>query len=128
MKYKLVVHVNEPERWAIAISNITNLLNDVGDQNAEVVVVANGAGVKGYVREGLPSSEAQGETCAIGTGDNISSMEKLSKRGVAFLACRNALNAQHVTTQVLPNFLKIVSAGMTEMVKLQADGFAYIKP
>ncbi len=38
MRLKLLVHVNEPERWTIAMSNITNFLNDVSDDNAVVVV------------------------------------------------------------------------------------------
>lgn len=128
MKFKLVIHVNEPERWAIAISNITNFLNDVGDDNAEVVVVANGAGVKGYMREEAPHAKMKGEVCAIGIDDTITVMNNLSKRGVAFLACNNALNSQNIRPESLLGFVKVVPAGVTEMVKLQSEGFAYIKP
>lgn len=128
MILKLLVHVNEPERWLIALSSITNFLNDVKDKNAVVIVVANGAGVKGLVKEGVMPSDVRGEACSIGAGAGISAMEDLSRRGVAFLACKNALIAQNIKHGALPEFVKVVPAGMTEMVRLQSEGFAYIKP
>lgn len=127
MKLKLVVHINEPERWPIALGNITNFLNDVGDGNAEVIVVANGAGVKGYAE---PSkAEVQGEACVIGgPAANLSTMRDLSRRGVIFAACSKALETQGIGPKEIPEFVKVIPAGMTEMVKRQMEGFAYIKP
>lgn len=128
MKLKLVIHVNEPERWLIALGNITNFLNDVGDGNAEVIVVANGAGVKGYA--GKPeNTQVQGEACVIGgPAANISTMKNLSERGVVFTACSKALEAQGIKIEEIPEFVRVIPAGMTEMVKRQMEGFAYIKP
>lgn len=128
MKLKLIIHVNEPERWLIALGNITNFLDDVGDENAEVIVVANGAGVKGYV--GKPEkTDIQGEACVIGDlAANIETMKDLSKRGVVFTACSKALKAQGIKIEELPEFIKVIPAGMTEMTKRQMEGFAYIKP
>ena len=128
MHMKLLVHVNEPERWAIAIGNITNFLNDVGDEHASVVVVANGAGVKGYAVEAEAYGASQGTVCAVGQASNLMSMEMLSKRGLTFFACRNALSTQNMSVESLPDFVQVVPAGMTEMVKRQAEGYAYIKP
>jgi len=127
MKLKLVVHVNEPERWPVAISSITNFLNDAGDENADVVVVVNGAGVRGLV-DGAPKTGIQGEACAIMAGASIPEMERLSTRGVTFLACHNALRSQNIDPEDLPSFVRVVAAGMTEMVRLQMDGYAYVKP
>jgi hypothetical protein len=128
MTLKLLIHVNEPERWLIAISNITNFLNDVGDKNAAVMVVANGAGVKGYLKKEAEKTDVQGEACAIGAAANITAMAELAKRGVAFLACNNALKAQKIVLDELPDFVQVIPAGMTEMVRMQTEGFAYIKP
>ncbi|MGD0885600.1 MAG: DsrE family protein [Thermodesulfovibrionales bacterium] len=128
MKFKVLLHVNEPERWAVAISNIINFLNDVSEESAEVVVVANGSAVKGYVREGETPGEVQGTVCAVGVSAGSADMEELSKRGVLFLACRNALHTQRIAAESLPDFVTVVPAGITEIVRRQADGFAYIKP
>ncbi len=128
MKLKLLVHVNEPERWLIALGNITNFLNDVGDENAEVIVVANGAGVRGYAGEPA-KTEVQGEACVIGAPTaNIATMKSLNERGVSFMACSKALDAQGIKREEIPDFIKVIPAGMTEMVKRQMEGFAYIKP
>jgi len=55
-------------------------------------------------------------------------MEKLSKVGVKFVACRNALKGQLVDEESLPDFVTVVPAGITEIVRKQAEGYAYIKP
>ncbi len=136
---KTLIHVNEPERWPVAISNIINLLNDVGDSNIDVIVVSNGAGVKGYIPrlsgEGTVSGEVTvGEACIPGATvtsplmDALKKMEELSKRGVKFLACRNALKANNIPEESLPDFVRVIPAGMTELIKRQAEGYAYIKP
>lgn len=128
MVLKLLVHVNEPERWSAALAGITNFLNDVGDEHAAVIVVSNGAGVKGFLKGNLPPPTLQGEACSIRTGADIPAMDLLSRRGVAFLACKHALNAQDIHIEQLHFFVNVISAGMTEMVRLQTEGFAYIKP
>ncbi len=121
---KCLIHVNEPERWPVAIGNIVNLLNDVGDKNITVIVVSNGAGVKGYIS----CAEEGSGVCAPGVMDTLKKMEDLSKRGVRFLACRNALRANDIDEKDLPSFVEVIPAGMTELIKRQAEGFAYIKP
>lgn len=121
---KCLIHVNEPERWSVAIGNIINLLNDIGDSNINVIVVSNGAGVKGYVS----CTEEGSGTCIAGVMDVLKKMEELSKRGVKFLACRNALRANNIDEKDLPSFVEVIPAGMTELIKRQAEGYAYIKP
>ncbi|MGD1076474.1 MAG: DsrE family protein, partial [Thermodesulfovibrionales bacterium] len=75
-----------------------------------------------------PPEAGQAAVCAVGVSAGRADMENLSKRGVLFLACRNALTAQQIGAESLPDFVTIVPAGITEIVKRQADGFAYIKP
>ena len=55
-------------------------------------------------------------------------MADLSKKGVSFLACKNALAAHNISLDALPPFVTVAPAGMVELVKLQTQGFAYIKP
>lgn len=125
MKLRTIIHVNEPDRWKIALGNITNLLNATGE-DAEVIVVANGGGVKGYLS--CVRDESGTMVCTPGTSDNISKMEDLSKRGVVFTACQNALKANNISPDELPGFVSIIPAGMVELIRRQAEGFAYIKP
>jgi hypothetical protein len=110
---KVLFHINEPERWPMVIVNITNFLRDVGSDNASIEVVANGAGVTAYAR---------------GKQELIKQMEELNRQGVVLAACRNALNMHKISEESLPAFIAVVPAGITEIVKKQAAGFAYIKP
>jgi hypothetical protein len=114
---KVIFHINEVERWDIALGNITNLLKDVGEENVDVRVLANGQAVLAFSEE-----------------SKIQRMKELSDRGVRFLACRNSLRNLCSTSDVciseehLPEFIGVVPAGITELIKRQSEGYAYIKP
>lgn len=109
----VLFHVDDPARWKLTLVNVRNLLNDMEPGRVFVVVVANSVGVLTYV---------QGESSA------IQEMEALSLEGVRFLACRNALLANGIEEKRLPSFVNVVPAGITEIVRLQMMGFAYVKP
>jgi len=47
-KLKVLFHINENEKWKVALGNIASLISDVGEENTEVIVVANGFAVYGY--------------------------------------------------------------------------------
>lgn len=110
---KVLFHINEAERWPMVLLNTTNFIKDVGVGNAEIEIVANGAGVAGYVKE---------------DADLKDKMTQLAEQGVKFAACRNALNMHQIEEKSLPSFVTVVSAGITEIANKQAAGFAYIKP
>ncbi|MEW6725475.1 DsrE family protein [Desulforudis sp. 1088] len=110
---KALFHVNELDRWAHALLNITNLLRDVGTGEVTVEVVANGPAVIAY---------------RLGSDDALRQMDELHAKGVAFVACRNALQMQNIPEESLAPFVTVVPAGITEIVRKQAMGYAYIKP
>lgn len=115
-KLKVLFHVNEPARWQRVLLNIINFIKDVGSDNAEVEVVANGDGVLAYY----------GQSSA--TGETLAQMQNLAQEGIKFTACRNALNMHNLDEHKLPPFVTPVSAGITEIARKQAQGFGYIKP
>ena len=47
-KLKVLFHINEVDRWDVAFGNIANLINDVGEDNVDVAVLANGPSVAAY--------------------------------------------------------------------------------
>lgn len=110
---KVLFHVNESDRWPRVLMNITFFLRDVGPGKASIEVVANGAGVMAYGR---------------GKQDLTKQMEELYEQGVVFAACRNALKLHDISEESLPAFVSVVPAGITEIVRKQAAGYAYIKP
>lgn len=124
---KVLFHINELSRWQIVLGNITNFLNDVGQDNANVEVVINSEAVSIF-KDKCKQIES-GNLCSVSTDLSLlEQMEKLSKVGVKFVACRNALKAQVIDEESLPDFVIVVPAGITEIVRKQAEGYAYIKP
>jgi hypothetical protein len=116
-RLKVLFHINELKRWDVVLGNITNLLKDVGEDAVDVIALANGPSVKAYIDD-----------------SKLSIMKDLSEKGVKFLACRNSLKKMCSESDVcineddLPSFIKVVPAGITEIIKIQNDGYAYVKP
>ncbi|MEW6425383.1 MAG: DsrE family protein [Bacillota bacterium] len=130
-KVKVLFHLNDPGRWPAALQNIRNLLKDVGRDGADVAVVANGSAIVAYAA-GYPAvageSAPAGASCGLTGGGLIAQMKELAGQGVKFTACRNSLQMQSIAEDALPPFVLVVPAGVTEIAKKQAAGYAYIKP
>jgi intracellular sulfur oxidation DsrE/DsrF family protein len=116
-RLKVLFHVNENDRWNVVLGNITNLIKDVGEDNVDIVVLANGPSITAYT-----------------DAEKIKIMKDLSEKGVKFLSCRNSLkkmcadNVICINEENLPSFVAVVSAGITEIIKRQHAGYAYVKP
>ncbi len=113
MNYSVVFHVDEIAKWELTLKNVANLLDQADDKAFCVEVLANGEAVQGYV---LPKNAF------------AAAMQQLNGRGVLFAACNNSLNALKIDRSNLISFVKVVPAGVLELVERQAEGYAYIKP
>lgn len=73
---------------------------------------------------------AHGEGIGLATGATVdpSAVRELLDAGADIVACRNTLRRKHIPeADVLPN-VRLVPAGLAELVRLQHDGWAYIHP
>ena len=104
MFYDLLVHVDLPDesRFVMALGNISNYLAALNGEPCTVVLLANGGAANFLARK----DNAQTET-----------IEKLAQAGVSFRVCANAMKK-----------VEVVPAGVVELVRLQRENFAYIKP
>ncbi|BCV22196.1 DsrE family protein [Moorella sp. Hama-1] len=130
-RLKVLFHVNESSRWEVVLTNLANFLHDVGEGQAAIEVVANGEAVSVFgISCFVAGGNAGGSSCGTGTtrGTPVEKMEQLAAKGVNFIACRNALKGQSIPEDSLPGFITVVPAGITEIVRRQAEGYAYIKP
>ena len=114
MYYDLLVHVDLPEeqRFVMALNNMANYLAALAAQPCRIVLLANGGAVSHLVGGSV-------------LADRI---RELQTRGVSFRACANALRNASLTAENLLEGVEIVPAGVVEIVRLQREGFAYIKP
>lgn len=104
---KVVFHVDELGKWSEATKNIKNLLDLKPD--AEIVLLVNGSGIQSY--------ELKAARYFISQYPDVS-----------FHACQNAMKAFHLEKDDLPQEVEVVPAGVADLIQLQGNGFAYIRP
>jgi intracellular sulfur oxidation DsrE/DsrF family protein len=115
MDARVIFHVDEMGKWNLLLHNVANLLVSYEDTHTAVKtieVLANSEAVKAYA----------------GDGDAFAAMDGLSKKGVRFAACSNALRGFNIAKEQLYPFVDIVPAGVRELADRQHEGYAYIKP
>lgn len=116
MIYRVVFHVNSADEVAFAqgLSNITNLLKAIPDQEHDVVMLFNGPAV----------TMVAGDACA----PFQERVTELHGQGVRFQVCRNALQKFEVAIDSLMAECQVIAAAIPAIIELQNAGFAYIKP
>ena len=115
MFYDLLVHVDLPDesRFVMALGNINNYLAALNGEPCTVVLLANGGAARFLARKDNAQTEA---------------IEKLAQAGVSFRVCANDRKKVPITKEDLLPCVEVVPAGVVEIVRLQREDFAYIKP
>ena len=113
----LVLQVSQadPARWTFVLNNAQNVIDFMGADKVQIVVVTYGAGLKML----FPDSPVAKRIAA------------LNGEGVEFDACHNTMMAMAKVMGHLPALVPaavIVPAGVVRIMQLEAHGFAYIKP
>ncbi|MDQ0204731.1 DsrE family protein [Pectinatus haikarae] len=111
---KAAFHIDEINKWQMLCNNIRNLIGDINTHNYEIKVVVNGDAVNIFSQKD--------------SSDLLHELEKLVHEKVEFLLCRNALHGNNINESALPQSVKVIPAGVTKLVELQVNGYAYIKP
>lgn len=111
---KIILHLNEIEKWNVAFGNATNILK--AEPETELEILIHNDPLKRLTIK---------ESKALGLYDMLL---ELSKKGVVIAACNNTMNKFGLAAGDMCPFVKIVPAGVIELAKKQQEGFAYIKP
>ncbi len=106
---KVIIHIDEQEKWSIVLGNIRNLKKE--PINFEVEVVVNGSAINGYLDSEIDRT-----------------IESFVKQGVLFVACSHSLKGHSIKKEQLNPSVKIVSSGILEVIEQQHAGAAYVKP
>jgi intracellular sulfur oxidation DsrE/DsrF family protein len=117
---KALLHIDEPVKWQLTLTNAQNLIRDVGSENVILEIVANAAAVKIF-----DSADQDVDRDMISM---LKQMQELSNNNVKIIVCRNALRANSIREELLPGFATVVPAGITRLIVKQSEGYAYIKP
>jgi intracellular sulfur oxidation DsrE/DsrF family protein len=113
-KSGVVIQVSENNAaiWNLALNNAENIQEALGKENVNIEIVAYGPGINmlKFDSEAAPR------------------LKKASADGVALLACGTTMRKQKLTEKDLDGHIKVVSAGVIEIMNKQREGWAYIKP
>ncbi|WP_225335996.1 DsrE family protein [Halomicrobium urmianum] len=114
---KTVLHLSGGEKSAYqgALMNAKNLLDDDSVPVKDLILVANGPGVKVYT----PPSEGDNEFADL--------INSLQERGVTFRACENAMDMFDLTEDDLLDGVETVPSAVGELARLQELDYGYIK-
>ncbi len=112
--HKVVFQVSDgdPARWNLALNNARNVQADLGRDKVAIEIVAYGPGI-GMLKIDSPVAARVAEALA---------------GGVSVVACGNTMrNQKLVRDDMLPG-IGYVTAGVTQLMQRQREGFAYIRP
>ena len=111
---KMVIQVSDadPAKWNLALNNAKNLADDLGAANVDIALVAYGPGI------GMLKADA---TTANRVADAV-------KAGVAVIACENTMRNQKLARDDMQAAVSFVPAGVTDILKKQREGWAYLRP
>ena len=112
-KYKVIFHIDEMIKSKLVLGNINNLINDLGEENLEVELLANSEAVKLMLKASNEFSEQ---------------INSLKLKNVTFAACANSLRQMNLGKELLLDFCIVVPSGVGELVIKQTKGYSYIKP
>ena len=112
--FKLLLHVDTADdRLAVGLRNAGNALKALAGAPASIVLVVNGAAVQ-LLGKGNP--------------DYADGLSSVMAQGVSVRACANSLNDFSLFPDFLVPGCEVVPAAIVELVRLQGEGYAYVKP
>ena len=109
---RIVFQVNEDDsrKWNTILANINNVQEELG--RVEITLVAIGPGLGMLKADALTANRVQDAMAA----------------GVRFVACGNSMQAQHLTKDDMIDGIGYARAGYVEVMRLQQQGWTYIRP
>lgn len=110
--------VNDPAgtdnaNWAGTLNNVANSLDELGEKNMEVEVVAHGPGINLLSKEKSPAALQE-------------RIAALQERGVVFAACANSMAKNGYTMKDMVDGAVQVPSGAAEIIRKQQQGWLYM--
>jgi len=101
---------DDSRKWNTILSNIENVREELG--RVDIAVVAIGPGLGMLKADALTANRVLDAMAA----------------GVRFVACGNTMQAMHLSKDDMIDGIAYARAGYVEVIRLQQQGWAYIRP
>ncbi len=111
-QHRTVFQVNEDDsrKWNTVLANINNVQEELGRVEVAVVVIGPALGM--LKADALTANKVQDAMSA----------------GVRFVACGNSMTALKLTKDDMIDGIAYAKAGYVEIMRLQQQGWTYIRP
>jgi len=112
-KHRVVFQLNDNDeaKWNMALNNVSIMQKNLGKENVEIELVANGGGLKMLKFDTTVGPRLDGAI----------------KSGITFYACGETMAATKVTEKDLFPGVKVVPGGNIEVMQKQEAGWTYLK-
>lgn len=112
-RYRAMFHICEDsaEKVDFALSNIENLIDDMGRVNVEVALVVNGKGVRAFTKD----------------SEYAERVLDLQKKSVRFKLCYRSLRRWMIEDDDRLEGFELVPSAVGEIVRRQEEGWAYLR-
>lgn len=116
---KVVYHINykDMSRFTHTLTNMANHIAAVGDGNIELKAMVHGEAIEIFM-QAMENEELQ------------INLDSARLNGVEFIICGNTLTGYQIGYEDLYDVSEseVVTAGLPEIVKLQQQGYYYVRP
>lgn len=110
------VAIDGAEKWQGALRNVENVQKSLGAKTTKIEVVAHGKGIGMLLAKTAAANPEMKAT-----------VEKLHASGVVFAVCENTMKRMQITKDQLVPLATTVDSGVSEVIRKQEQGYAYIK-
>ena len=114
---RVAYHLADADKVNFVLGNIENhIAGEGGADKVHIVLVVHGPALSFF--------ETRKATPDIGRR-----LSRLASAGVGLAACGNTMQAQKLElSDLLPGFVRVDEGGVVRLARLQAEGYAYLRP
>ena len=110
------VSIDGTDKWLGALRNVENVQKSLGAKTTKIQVVAHGKGI------GMLLAKTSTENVEL-----KAKLDQLHAAGVIFAACENTMKREKLDKKDLVELSTTVDSGVSEVIRKQEQGYAYIK-
>ena len=110
------VAIDGAEKWQGVLRNVENVQKALGTKTTKIEVITHGKGV------GMLLAKTSAENAEL-----KAKLDQLHAAGVVFAACENTMKRERLEKKDLVELSTTVDSGVSEVIRKQEEGYAYIK-
>jgi len=110
--YKLLIHISDRDKWSTVLSLATQLLDGSEGKDFEIIIVAD---------------IFAGAVCIACNKSLKQQMIDFVEAGQRIVVCEESIRCLNIPLKSLPEFVQTVPVALSEIIRLQKEGFHYIK-